>query len=57
MRTLSVVKLVTLVSILVDVDRIHHGLHVQHRLEALDMHIEFFIIFGEMGSDLIDEHP
>jgi hypothetical protein len=45
-RTLSVAKLVTPVSVFMIVDRIHHGCCVQHRLEALDMHVDFFIIFG-----------
>jgi hypothetical protein len=45
-RTLPVAKLVTPVSIFMVVDRIHHGCCVQHRLEALDMHVDFLIIFG-----------
>jgi hypothetical protein len=46
MRTLLVVKLMIPVSIFTDVDRIHHGCRVHHRLEALDMRVDFFIIFG-----------
>jgi hypothetical protein len=37
------------------VDRIYHGCCVQHCLEALDMTVDFFIIYGKMGGggDLI----
>jgi hypothetical protein len=45
-RTLLVVKLVTLDSVLAIVDRVHHGCYVQHHLEALDMHADFFTIHG-----------
>jgi hypothetical protein len=47
--TMPVLRLVSLVSDLTVMDRIHHGCYVQHRLEALNMHIDFFIIFGQMG--------
>jgi hypothetical protein len=40
------VKLVTPDSVFVVVDRVYHGCCVQHRLEALDMRVDFFIIFG-----------
>jgi hypothetical protein len=38
-------------------NRVHHGCCVQHCLEALNMHVDFFIIFRQMGCELIDEHP
>jgi hypothetical protein len=44
MGTPLAVKLMTPVSILVVVDRIYHCCCVQHRLEALDMRVDFFII-------------
>jgi hypothetical protein len=44
--TLLVVRLMTLVSILMTVDWIHHGCCVQHHLQELDMRADFFIIFG-----------
>jgi hypothetical protein len=43
--TLSVVKLVTPVSVFADVEALD-GCRVQHRLEALDMCLDFIIIFG-----------
>jgi hypothetical protein len=52
-----VVFLVNPVSVLMDVDWICHGCYVQHHLEALDMHVDFFIIFWKMGGYLIDEYP
>jgi hypothetical protein len=43
--TLPVVKLVILDSIIAVVDQVHHSCYVHYRLEALDMRIDFFIIF------------
>jgi hypothetical protein len=47
--TMPVVKLVTAVSILIVVDQIYHNCCLQHHMQALDMHVDFFIIFGQMG--------
>jgi hypothetical protein len=44
--TLSMVKLVTPVSVLVIVDWIDYGCYVQHHLEVLNMCVDFFIILG-----------
>jgi hypothetical protein len=49
MRTLPVVIIMTPVSVLLVIDRNRYGCHVQHHLESLDMHVDLFIIFGEMG--------
>jgi hypothetical protein len=35
---------------------VQHGCCVQHRLEALHVCIDFFVVFGRWG-ELIDEHP
>jgi hypothetical protein len=58
MGTVLVVKLVTPDSFFAVVNPVHHGCCVQHGLEALDMHVDLFIILGQMGVvDLVDEHP
>jgi hypothetical protein len=44
-----VVIFVTPVSNLLVVNWIHHGYCIQHRLEALEKCIDFFIIFGKWG--------
>jgi hypothetical protein len=44
MRTLPVVKLMTPNYVFVVVDQVHLGCCVQHRLEALDMCVDFIII-------------
>jgi hypothetical protein len=54
--TLSVVKLMTLYFAITVEDRVNHGCCVQHHLEALYMHIDFFIVFRQVGCELIDEH-
>jgi hypothetical protein len=48
-KTLPVVTVMTLVTVLLVVDRICYRHCFQHCLELLDMHIDFFIILGEMG--------
>jgi hypothetical protein len=55
--TLLVVKLMTLCFVIMIECRVNHGFYVQHRLEALHMCINFFIVFWQVGSELIDEHP
>jgi hypothetical protein len=45
MRTLPMVNLVAPVSVLLVVNWIYHGCCVEHHLEALDMHVDFFIVF------------
>jgi hypothetical protein len=49
MGTLLVAKLVTPDYIIVVMDQVHHGCCIHHRLETLDMHVDFFIIFRHMG--------
>jgi hypothetical protein len=39
----------TPVSVLLVIDKIRYCCHVQHRLESFDMHIDLFVISGEMG--------
>jgi hypothetical protein len=41
MGTPPVVKLVTPYSVFAVVDRVHHVCCIQHRLEALDMRVDF----------------
>jgi hypothetical protein len=55
--TLSVVKLVTLYFTIIGEGRVNHGCCVQHRLEALYMCIDFFIIYRQVGCELVGEHP
>jgi hypothetical protein len=55
--TLSVVKLVTPYSTVMVMDWVHHSCCIQHRLEALYMCIDFFIVFRQVGYELVDEHP
>jgi hypothetical protein len=47
MKDLPVITMMTPVSVLL----------VQHCLEPFDMHIDLFIILGEMGGHLVDQHP
>jgi hypothetical protein len=56
MKAFPVVIIMTLVSVLLVIDRIRHCCCVQHRLEPLDMHVNLFIILGEMEGDLVDQH-
>jgi hypothetical protein len=49
MRTLSVVRLVTPCFVITVECRVHHGCCVQHRLEALHVRVEFFVIFWQVG--------
>jgi hypothetical protein len=37
--------------------QVNHGCCIQHRLEALHMCVDFFIVFWKVGGELIDEHP
>jgi hypothetical protein len=46
-KDLPVITMMTPVSVLL----------VQHCLELFDMHIDLFIILGEMGGHLVDQHP
>jgi hypothetical protein len=49
MRTLLIVMIMTLVSILLVIDRIRYCCPIQHRMESLNVCVDLFIIFGEMG--------
>jgi hypothetical protein len=49
MRTLLVVIIMTPIFVLVVIDWIRYRCCVQHRLEAVDVRIDFLVIFGEMG--------
>jgi hypothetical protein len=55
-RTLLVVKLMTPYFAVTVEDRVNHGCCIQHHLEALYMHIDFFIVFRQVRCELIDEH-
>jgi hypothetical protein len=37
--------------------QVDHGCCAQHRLEALLVCINFFVVLRQVGSELIDEHP
>jgi hypothetical protein len=56
MWTMSVVKILTLCFIVMVENWVNHGCCVQHRLEALYMRIGFFIVFRQVGSELVNEH-
>jgi hypothetical protein len=49
MRTFPVVMIMTPVSALLVIDWIRYCCCVQHHLELLDMRVDLFIIFGEIG--------
>jgi hypothetical protein len=51
-----VVIFVTPVFVLLVVHWICYGCYVQHRLEMLDMRVDFFIAFRQMRGDLINEN-
>jgi hypothetical protein len=51
------VIIMTPASVLLVIDKICYCCCIQHRLESLDMHVDLFVIFMEMGGDLIDQHP
>jgi hypothetical protein len=55
-RTLLVVKLMTPYLAITVEDWVNHGCYVQHHMEALYMRIDFFIVFRQVGFELIDEH-
>jgi hypothetical protein len=55
--TLLVVKLMTLYFIITVEDRVNYSCCIQHRLEALYLHIDFFIVLMKVGCELVDEHP
>jgi hypothetical protein len=55
-QTLPVVKLMTPCFIITMECRVNHGCCIQHRLEALYMCINFFVVLRQVGSELIDEH-
>jgi hypothetical protein len=57
MWTLLVVKLMIMYFTVMVEDRVNHGCCVQHRLEVLYMHIDFSIVFSQVGCELVDEHP
>jgi hypothetical protein len=57
MWTLPVIKILTPVSIIAVVNRVHHGCCVQHRLEALYVRVDFLIVFWQMRCELVNEHP
>jgi hypothetical protein len=55
--TVPVVIFVTPIFVPLVMDCIRYGCCILHRLEAFDMLIDFFIIFGQMRCNLINEHP
>jgi hypothetical protein len=50
------VKLMTSYFTVTVEDRVNNSCCVQHRLETLYMPIDFFNVFRQVGSELIDEH-
>jgi hypothetical protein len=54
---LPVVTFMTPVSILLVMDWFRYGSRIQHLLKALNMRVDLFIIFWQVGGDLINEHP
>jgi hypothetical protein len=56
-QILSVVRILTPHITATLGNRVHYGCCVQHCLEALNMHVDFFIVFRQVGCELIDEHP
>jgi hypothetical protein len=56
-KVFPVVIIMSLVSVLLVVDWICNHCRVQHHLERIGMRVDYFIIHGEMGGDLIDQHP
>jgi hypothetical protein len=56
-RTLLVVMIMTLCIVITVECRVHHGCCVQHRLESLHVSSNFWIVFWQVGVQLIDEHP
>jgi hypothetical protein len=55
--TLSVVKLVTPYFTIMIEDQVNQGCCVQHGPEVLYMRIDFFIVFRQVGCELVNEHP
>jgi hypothetical protein len=49
MRTLVVVRLMTLCFIITVMCWVNHGCHVQHHMESLHMCINFFIVLWQVG--------
>jgi hypothetical protein len=49
MKTLLVVIIMTPIAVLLDRDSFRYCCYIKHRLEFLDIHIDPFVIFGEMG--------
>jgi RsiW-degrading membrane proteinase PrsW (M82 family) len=49
MRTITVVIIVTPVFVLLVIDSICYYCRIQHHLESLDVRVDLFVIFGEMG--------
>jgi hypothetical protein len=57
MQTLSVVKLMASYFIVTVEVQVNHGCCVQHCLQELYMCIDFFIVFRQVGCELVNEHP
>jgi hypothetical protein len=57
MKAFPVVTIMTPISVLLVIDWIHYCCYIQHLLCHLDMRVDLFIILGEMGGYLIDQHP
>jgi hypothetical protein len=56
-RTPLVIRLLPLDSVIAVENQVRNYGYVQHVLEALDLRIDFFIVFRQVGCELIDEHP
>jgi hypothetical protein len=57
MLTLSVVKLLTLDTIVAVKNWVHDRGCIEHCLEALNMRIDFFVVFRQVRHELVNEHP
>jgi hypothetical protein len=55
--TLSVVRILTPRVTAAIGNRVHHGCCVQHHLEELNLGVNFFVVFRQVGCELINQHP
>jgi hypothetical protein len=57
MRSLLVARLMTPCFVIIVECRVNHSCSVQHRLEALQVCVNFFVVLWKVGCQLIDENP
>jgi hypothetical protein len=56
-QTLVVVRVLTPPSVSTTRSQVNHHSCVQHRLEALDPHVDLLIVFRQQGYELVNDHP